>query len=202
MSSHDVADADSKVVDKETSSADQVKRDRAKRKRSDCNRLHATRHGMLSKSPLQSLAARGENVRQLRRIERQLSAELRPVGIIGEILFDRLFSSYLRCVLIARTEEASMASGDRSNEAGESLELREAHLPTLVSSTSDLLAAHFSKELVAQLAIVRKYDSHFSREFYRSLGMLLIAKNEGEGGLLRQFAKVLTQNRGSRETSE
>jgi hypothetical protein len=71
------------------------------RPRKDKARLHATRHGILSRPLLEALARRGENIRQLRGIERALREDLRPVG--AELLFDRMWSSFLRCLLIEKS---------------------------------------------------------------------------------------------------
>ena len=49
--------------------------------------IHVTRHGVLSRCPLQALTLRGVNSRLLRRTERSLRAELKPLGTIGETVF-------------------------------------------------------------------------------------------------------------------
>jgi hypothetical protein len=41
---------------------------------------------------------------------RHLREELQPVGILAELLFDWMWSSFLRCLLIARTEAKVLTS--------------------------------------------------------------------------------------------
>ena len=165
--------------------------------RKDKNRLHATHHGILSRHPLQALASSGENIRGLRRTKQLLRAELRPGGVLGEILFDRAWSSYLRCILISRTEANIFTPENQTSNTGNPGPiLLEANVPTLVYSDSDLLNS-FSAELLKQLAIVQRYDSHFSREFYRAVGMLLAMRDAGDPGLTEQLAKVAGRNQNS-----
>jgi hypothetical protein len=68
------------------------------RLRKDKGTLHAPRHSILSRPLLQGLARRGESIRQLKQIERILRDELQPRGVIGELLMDWVWFSYLRCV--------------------------------------------------------------------------------------------------------
>ncbi len=67
--------------------------------RKDKQRLHAMRHGILSQYPLQALALLGENTRRLRQMERVLRTELKISGTLQNILFDRVWSCFLRCLL-------------------------------------------------------------------------------------------------------
>ncbi len=57
----------------------------------------------------------GENRRELIKIYKKLRADLKPTGILGEILFDRAWSSYLRCLLIARVEADLFVPVDQDN---------------------------------------------------------------------------------------
>jgi hypothetical protein len=167
--------------------------------RTDKNRLHTARHGVLSRYPLEALAHLGENVRSLKRIERKFRAELKPSGILADVLFDRFFSSYLRCVLAARAEATAFAPIDQP--AGESrliTSLKERELPTLVvqdfNGTSD---ARLSADLLGQLALAARYDAHVSKEMYRALGMLLILRSGGEAALEQCVGKILGVSRES-----
>jgi hypothetical protein len=149
--------------------------------RKDKRHLHTTRHAVFSKYPLQALARLGENVRHLRTLERLLRAELKPSGTLGAILFDRLWSSYLRCLLAARAEAVALTPKSRPDESpGSTPVLREDTLPTLVwkehTSESDV----FSSDLFRQLVLVERYDRHFSREMFRALAMLLVLRSGGE----------------------
>lgn len=139
-------------------------------RRKDEARLHVTRHAILSRFPLEALAALGENTRQLRKLEKKFRAELKPSGVVGELLFDRMWSSYLRCLLVARAEAVALAPTE--------------HLLTLD------LEPQLSTEL-RHLALVHRYDAHFSREMYRGLGMLLLLRDSGEAGLQRWVNKTI-----------
>ncbi len=83
---------------------------RTARPRKDKAEFHATKHGILARPLLGALARRGENIRQLRVIERMLREKLQINGIFAELLFDRAWSSFLRCLLIARTEARVLTS--------------------------------------------------------------------------------------------
>ena len=67
-------------------------------RRKDTGRLHAVRHGALSRYPLEALRHLGENSKSLRRMEQRFRTELKPHGEIAEVVFDRFWSSYLRCL--------------------------------------------------------------------------------------------------------
>lgn len=167
--------------------------------RKDKGHLHATNHGVLSRYPFEALVRLGENPKTLRKIKHDLRAQLKPSGAVGETLFDRLWSSYLRCLLAAKAEASAFAPIDKP--AGESrliTSLKERQLPTLVvqdfSGTSE---AHLSPDLLRQLALVARYDAHFSKEMYRALGMLLILRSGGEAALEQCVGKILGVNRES-----
>jgi hypothetical protein len=152
-------------------------------RRKDKARLHVTRHAILSRFPLEALAALGENTRQLRRLEKKFRTELKPSCAVGELLFDRMWSSYLRCLLVARAETMALASTE--------------HQPALdmfVSTDKEKLSTE-----LRHLALVHRYDAHFSREMYRGLGMLLLLRDSGEAGLQRWVNKTIG---GSKEYSE
>jgi len=163
------------------------------RTRRDKNRLHTAHHGVLSRYPLEALAHLGENVRSLKRIERKFRAELKPSGIVAEMLFDRFFSSYLRCVLATRAEATAFAPIDQP--AGESrliTSLRDQEVPTLVIQDSiETSEAHLSADLLRQLALAARYDAHVSKEMYRALAMLLILRSGGEAALEQCVGKIL-----------
>jgi hypothetical protein len=161
--------------------------------RKDKHRLHSMRHAVLSRHPLEALARLGENIRSLRQIERKFRAELKPSGILPDVLFDRFFSSYLRCVLAARAEAATFAPIDQpAGEARLITSLKEREVPTLVlQDSSGASQAHLSADLLRQLALVARYDAHFSKEMYRALAMLLILRSGGEAALEQCVGKIL-----------
>ena len=156
---------------------------RATRARKDKGGVHARCHGVLSRNPLEALIRRGENLRGLRKIEKMLRADLKPVGILGEILFDRAWSSYLRCLLIGRTE-AYLFTPVNAQDSDGMPKLIEAEVPTLVWPESGTSNCDFSADLMKHLETVLRYDAHFAREFYRAVGMLLALRTGGVPALL------------------
>jgi hypothetical protein len=163
--------------------------------RKDKKRLHSMRHGALSRFPLEALASLGESIKALRKIERKLREELKPSGIIAEIFFDRFWSSYLRCLLAARTEAIALTPFDQpTGQTRQTPSLKEAELPVLVWQNRDMLSDAFSPDLFRQLVLVERYDRHFSREMYRSLAMLLILRSGCEAGLRQCIGKLLGSN--------
>jgi len=156
---------------------------RATRARTDNARLHTRHHGVLSRYPLQALRDRGENLRELRKIEKMLRTELQPKMMLGEILFDRAWSSYLRCLLIGRTE-ASLFMVVDEQDSDRMPQLKEGDMPTLVWPEANAARFDFSADLTKHLETVLRYDTHFAREFYRAVGLLLAMQTGGAMGIL------------------
>jgi hypothetical protein len=159
--------------------------------RKDKARIHVTRNAVLSRYPLQALASLGENIRQLRRFEAKLRAELKPSGAVGGMYFDRMWSSYLRCVLAARAEAMALVPCDQRKDLdARTPTLSERELPTLVWAGHDA-ETELSPELLKQLVLLQRYDTHFAREMNRALGVLLILRESGEAGMARCVSKAL-----------
>ena len=156
---------------------------RAKGARTDRSRVHVRNHGVLSRNPLQTLIDRGGNLRELRKIEKMLRDELKPKGILGDILFDRVWSSYLRCLLIGRAE-ASLFSGIDEQDSDRMPQLKEGDRPMLVWSERGAARFYFSADLNKYLETVLRYDTHFVREFYRAVGLLVAMQASGPVGIL------------------
>jgi hypothetical protein len=166
-----------------------------RRPRGDKGKLHRRRNGLLSKHPLQVLARKGENIRDICRQERGLRAELQPPGALGKILFDRLWSSYLRCLLIDLIE-AELLSPDQQHATRSTQlpTLRVDHVPTLVYE--NLVAPDgVCADILKYLAITQRYDAHYFNEFYRNLGLLLAFRNRGVSGLTDELLKSLGSNK-------
>ncbi len=154
-------------------------------RRKDHNRLHAVRHGVLARHPLEVLRALGEDLKRLRRLERQFRAELKPQGVIADLIFDRFWSSYLRCLLAARAEaSAFLPSGPDQAEGGSTPRLVEADQPRLVVDDEEgKLYQVLAPDVLYNLALVQRYDAQYSKEMYRALGLLLVLRSGGEAGL-------------------
>ncbi len=152
--------------------------------RKDKQNLHAMRHAILSIFLLQALARLGENTRCLRRVEHALRAELKPSGILGNIWFDRGWSSYLRCLLAARLEGAILCPNKGAeDQPTETPNLVEGEVPFLVWKTHENANGNFPPDLLQQLSLVQRYDAHYSREMLRYFGFLLSLRDRGESGL-------------------
>jgi hypothetical protein len=160
--------------------------------RKDKGRLHTVRHGVLSRYPLEALRRLGEDPKNLRRLEHRFRAELKPDGVLAEFWFDRFWSSYLRCLLAARTEASALLP--RSQSSSETVPVRElvaADLPTLVLGEGQKLSLQLETlkpDVLHQLALVQRYDKHFSNEMFRALAMLLILRRSGINGLGQAMA--------------
>jgi hypothetical protein len=158
--------------------------------RGDKGKLHRRRNGLLSKHPLQVLARKGENIRDICRQELELRAELRPQGALGKILFDRLWSSYLRCLLIDRTEAELLSPDEQHSTRSTPLPtLRVDYVPTLVYENV-VAPDGICAEILKYLAITQRYDAHYSNDFYRNLGLLLAHRNGGVSGLTDELLKT------------
>ena len=159
--------------------------------RTDQGRLHAVRDSVLSRGLLETLTRYGENPRKLRRMESELRAVLKPQGPVGNLFFDRFFSCVLRLILVARLEETGLAP--RSNASKRPMaapSLREGSMPVLVTGEEheDLTAVSGTVEalepdLFRRLALIARYDRAASREMYRTLGLLMLMRDDGERGL-------------------
>ena len=156
--------------------------ERAPCARKDKGGLHARHHGVLSRNPLEALIRLGENPRELIKIEKMLRAELKPTGIFGKILFDRAWSSFLRCLLIARMEARLFMPVDHDSDRMP--ELKEAEVPVLVWSEAGATNYGFSDDLMKHLETALRYDAHYAREFYRAVGFLVAMQTGGLTGLL------------------
>lgn len=164
-----------------------------KRQRKDKGRLHAVRHGALARHPLDALRHLGEDPRLLRRLERQFRRDLMPSGTIANLIFDRFWSSYLRCLLAARAEaRAFVTSGHDETKAARVPQLIQGDPPALIiDDDQQLLRQALAPDLLRQLLLVQRYDRHFSREMYHALALLLVLRAHGEPGLEQSITRMV-----------
>ena len=141
--------------------------------RKDKTGLHATRHGVLSRHPLESLVKSGENLRALRRLEKSLRDHFRPRGALEQILFDRAWSSLLHCLLVARAEKRIFA--EENQPVGFDERVRRTR--TLMLATGNNRLIERPEDVLASLSIVQRYDAHYWHQFNRALEMLLESRN-------------------------
>ncbi len=187
------ADSAGDVLGRESASLAGGER-QGRRLRTDAGRLHATRHAVLSRYPLQALRHLGEDPKSLRRLERRFRAELKPQGVIAEVLFDRFWSSYLRCLLAARTECSTFLRQHHEDSKGNrTCRLLEGPLPTFVvdDSVHPEVPASLDEDVLRELALVTRYDAHFGKEMYKAMGLLLVSRRHGHAGLEAAFCNLL-----------
>ncbi len=174
--------------------AAQVKKPRRK----DTGRLHAMRHGMLSRHLLEALRRLGENMKVLRRLEKRLRTAFKVAGVVKELIFDKYWCAHLRGLLAVRIEAMAVAPlaqpADRPISAP-SLVGKE--VPTLVYS--DAQDRRFPSEVLfgsvlRDLCLIQRYAVHFGKEEMRWLALLLVSLNDGEEGLAESIAQMLGIN--------
>ena len=105
------------------------------------------------------------------------------------MVFDRMWSSFLRCLLIVRSE-ARVLTVDRPPKF---LEIDFPGLPKQEKpsfSFDDL-----SLPRLQFLALVQRYDAHFSKDFLRAMGLLIAMRDGGKAGLTRQLEKTFGKNK-------
>lgn len=174
----------------------EVSAEKGVRVRKDKGRLHAVRHGVLARHPLEALRHLGEDCRALRRLEKRCRAELKPRGLIAELIFDRFWCAYLRCLLAARVESSAFlaSSPDAGNAAVRIPALIQAELPTLVVDDEKVInpAGHYTvpPDVLQHLALVQRYDRYFGREMYQAMALLLLMRAKGKEGLEHSIAKI------------
>jgi hypothetical protein len=165
------------------------------RKRKDKGHLHATRHGVLSCYLYEALQSLGEDIKKFRRLERRFRETLKPKGEIAGMLFDRFYSSCLRCVLAARIEANAVTPTAKSSSPSPVVPtLLERDVPTLVwpdGEKNSSIHANFPPDLIRELVLIQRYDRHYSREMFRALSLLLVVRDSGEDGLQQCIAQIL-----------
>jgi hypothetical protein len=168
-------------------------------KRKDKGHLHATRHGVLSCYLYEALQTLGEDVKKFRRIERRFREALKPDGEIGNMVFDRFYSSYLRSVLGARIEASAVTpTATSASHSAVVPTLLERDVPTLVwpdGEKNPSIHANFPPDLIRELVLIQRYDRHYSREMFRALSLLLVLRDSGEDGLQQCIAQILGLNK-------
>ena len=146
------------------------------RRRKDKNRLHAPKHRILSRNLLQTLADRGENVREWQRMIRALHVDLQIQDQLGEIIFDRLCCSLMRCTLITNAERAIFIAEDQG--PGYDARLKQASLIALTTNSTNVGGPQ-AVNLLNYLSLLQRYDAFYRREFNRDLGALLALRDDG-----------------------
>jgi hypothetical protein len=163
--------------------------------RSDKGQTHYSRHGLLSRDVESALVRSGEPIKNLRRWERKFRSVLRPGGEVADHLFDKWWSCYLRQLLIAKLE-ANTLGPDSSHRVSSNLPvLEERTQPTLVWPTETESDENFRcqppNDLFQRLAVIQRYDAHYSREGNRIFALLLLMRDGNEETLVKIFNATL-----------
>jgi hypothetical protein len=163
--------------------------------RRDKGRTHYSRHGLLSRDVERALVQFGEPIRNIRRWERKFRSALRPRGEVAHLLFDKWWSCYLRQLLIAKLEANAFAP-DNSHRVSSNLPvLEERTQPTLVwpseNESDENLRPQPPDDLFHRLAVIQRYDAHYSREGNRMLALLLLMRDGNEDTLAKIFSATL-----------
>jgi len=148
--------------------------------RKDKNRLHAPQHRILSRNLLQALADRGENIREWQRTIRAYHVELQVRDQIGELIFDRMCCSLMRCALVTHAERAIFIAEDQG--PGFDARLKQASLIALTTNSTNVGGPQ-AVNLLNYLSLLQRYDAFYRREFNRDLGALLALRDGGPTAL-------------------
>ena len=162
-------------------------------KRKDAGQLHTVARGLLSRHPLTALGCLGENPKVLRRLEKRLREALKPHGAIGELLFDRLWSSHLYSILSGRITELivkRLTEQDRSVYApalldGETQSLVDPEIHGHCPPNEPHLTS-----VIQDLCLLGRYGARAGKEELRMLGLLLVSLN-GEAALPQAIVQLL-----------
>jgi hypothetical protein len=162
-------------------------------KRKDEGGLHTARNGVFSRGVLEALRRSGENVRQLRKVERGLRDALRPVGPLGEFFFDRFWSSALRLVLASRLEGGRLALKPKTgSDAQSSIPAPfAAFLPALTQDEGNPCVPATISGPIHELSLIARYDRAAGREMYRALSILFILRDERDDSGLKDWAAAM-----------
>lgn len=163
--------------------------------RSDKGQTHFSRHGLLSRDVERALVRLGEPIKNIRRWQRKFRMVLKPHGDVAELLFDKWWSCYLRQLLIAKLESGIFTGADAGPVSPQLPVLEERTQPTLVCSPQDESDENFRRHLpdnvFQRLALIQRYDSHYSREGNRMFALLLLMREGGEDMLVKIFGATL-----------
>jgi hypothetical protein len=169
------------------------------RRRKDKNRLHAPKHRILSRNLLQALADRGENIREWQRTIRAYHVELRIQDQIGELIFDRMCCSLMRCTLVTHAEKTIFIAEDQG--PGFDARLKQASLIALTTNSSNVGGPQ-AVNLLNYLSILQRYEAFYRREFNRDLGALLALRDGGPTALADFLNGTGRQKRNTGESND
>jgi hypothetical protein len=164
-----------------------------RKSRPDKGNIHASRSGLLSKHILNALIRSGENLRTIRRQEKTFRALFKPTGAFREAIFDRLWSDYLRLLLLSRIEAAMLAPAEVS---GEQAHLREGDPPILLTFPGvNQSLDDPGPDVLRGLALVTRYDAHFARDLNQKAALLILLRDGGDDALLQLLGEQFDANK-------
>jgi hypothetical protein len=160
--------------------------------RTDKNRLHALKHGILTRNLLEALVERGENPREWRNYIRAFCAELQVKGRLAELYFDRMCASMMREALISNAERAIFVATDES--PGFEARLKQANMAALATNSTNIDGPQ-AVNLLRYLPTLQRYASCYRKEFDRDLGALLALRDGGSKALAQFLNRTGKQNK-------
>lgn len=158
--------------------------------RTDKNRLHALKHGILSRNLLEALVARGESLREWRNLIRELRVALHVEDALARIFFDRLCAALMREALSSIAEREIFVATDES--PGFEARVKRASMPAQL--TNGTVGGQQALDLLRHLSPLERYGSRYRKEFDQNLGALL-ALRDGGPKALAQFLNKATKQR-------
>lgn len=160
--------------------------------RADKNRLHALKHGILSRNLLEALVERGESLREWRDLIRTLRADLQVEGPLAELHFDRMCADMIREALISNAERAIFIAKDEGPEFN--ARLKRASMVAQFTKTTNVGDPQ-ALDLLRYLPLIQRYRSQCGRDFNRELSAVLALTDGGPKALARFLSKTAARKR-------
>ena len=152
------------------------------------SRFNATKHGLLARHLLVDDGVAPETAAEMRRLYKQLRAELAPEGIVEEMLVERILVAYwrLRRVLVA---ERAIISRNTERRAESTVEVRAliarlrspVRTPTVTAADEEAMMNAVEAALLPngdQILRIARYERPLQRQFYQALQELRTAQRQ------------------------
>lgn len=126
-------------------------------------KLNATKHGILSKESVITSGEAKEDIQEFLDLREQFMQSLQPVGVLEEMLTDKLFSCYWRLRRVVRSENGEIARRVDNLKVKEKIETNGAQFVRLWETPSD---EHLNTRLGLEATM---YQLQVSKEDVESL---------------------------------
>jgi hypothetical protein len=148
--------------------------------RTDTNRLHILKHGILSRNLLEALVERGESLREWRDLMRELHVELQVEGPLAGLYFDRMCAAMMREALVSTAERTIFVTTDETGSFA--ARLMQANMVALATNSTNVDGPQ-AVNLLHYLPIMQRYGSYQRKEFDHNLGALIALREGGPKAL-------------------